>query len=128
MPKKPTLTDPHFEREKRKYERPIPSRELILEVLQQAGAPLSRTRLTKLLDLTSNYERDALERRLSAMQRDGQLMQNRRGHYCLIEKLHLIPGSIQAHPEGYGFVIPTDGSEDIYLGPRQMRGILDGDL
>ena len=43
--------DPQFEREKAKYEHPLPSREYILETLAAQGAPLEFERLARLLDI-----------------------------------------------------------------------------
>jgi ribonuclease R len=43
--------DPQFEREKAKYEHPLPSREYILQTLAAQGAPLEFERLARLLDI-----------------------------------------------------------------------------
>ena len=61
------------------------------------------------------------------MVRDGQLIRNRAREYCLVNRLDLIAGTVQAHRDGYGFVRPDDASADIFLSARQMRGVLDGD-
>ena len=37
--------DPFYKREKEKYETPIPSRELIMQVLDEFGRPMSRAQL-----------------------------------------------------------------------------------
>ncbi len=127
MKKKHTIVDPHREREKQKYGQPIPSREYILSYLEEYRRPVSFDQLARALSLRKQHEKDALQKRLRAMEHDGQLMQNRAGKFCLINKIHLIPGRVQAHSDGYGFLIPYDGSEDLYLNSRQMRSILDGD-
>ena len=69
--------DPAFAREQSQYEHPLPSREYILQILMQEGAPLSTERLVALLDIHAE-EMEPFRRRLGAMARDGQLMQNRR--------------------------------------------------
>ncbi|HKU17701.1 MAG TPA: hypothetical protein VJP80_00330, partial [Candidatus Saccharimonadales bacterium] len=76
--------DPFAEREAQKYQRPIASREAILDWLQRAGQPLRFERLAQDLHLQAADEIDALNRRLGAMLRDGQLVQNRRDEYCLV--------------------------------------------
>mgnify|MGYP001817788283 CR=1 FL=1 len=68
-----------------------------------------------------------MRRRLKAMERDGQVIRNRRGAYGLPSRMDLIAGRISAHPDGYGFVIPDAGKSDLYLSPKQMRGVLHGD-
>ena len=91
--------DPFLERERSKYAEPLPSRELILQTLEAQGVPVSSARLQKLLGVTAG-EVEGFERRLAAMQRDGQIMRNRRDAICLVTRLDLIPGRVQGHPDG----------------------------
>lgn len=119
--------DPHAKREAEKYDQPIPSREFILEFLEQAEGPLNRNELTKALQLKDYQDVEALRRRLKAMERDGQLMRNRKGAYGLVDKMDLIRGRVQAHRDGFGFVVPLEGGEDLYLNSRQMNTVFDGD-
>lgn len=119
--------DPHASRERAKYSHPIPSREHIISFLQQLGRPINFRQLLKAIELKTEEEDQALGYRLKAMIRDGQLMKDRRGRYCLISKLTLLAGRVSSHPDGYGFFIPDDGSEDLYLCARQMRTVLHGD-
>jgi ribonuclease R len=118
--------DPFFERESARYEFPLPSREYISQVLTDEGLPLSFIGLTELMDI-SGSEREMFQRRLGAMEREGQLMRNRKGDYILPERASLTLGKIQGHPDGYGFLIPDDGSADIFLDQHQMGKALHGD-
>lgn len=118
--------DPHFQREKERYEQPLPSREYILQVLQQQGIPVTEQALHKLLSI-SKKEQDFFSRRLTAMIREGQLFRNRKGDICVMEKLDLIKGKIQGHADEFGFLIPDDGSGDLYLSPKEMHKALHGD-
>jgi ribonuclease R len=118
--------DPFFERELARYEFPLPSREYVSQVLADEGRPIEFAELTELLDITSS-EREMFQRRLGAMEREGQLLRNRKGAYILPERASLTPGRIQGHPDGYGFLIPDDGSADIFLDQHQMRKVLHGD-
>ncbi|GGP26370.1 ribonuclease R [Silvimonas amylolytica] len=120
------LQDPHLERERERYENPLPSREYVLQVLEEAGAPLYAEDLARLLSITEE-ERSFFERRLGAMARDGQLMVNRKGALCIAEKIDLIPGRVQGHPEGFGFLVPDDGSDDLYLSSRELDKVMHGD-
>jgi ribonuclease R len=118
--------DPFFAREAEKYDNPLPSREYIQQFLEEAACPLEASALAAELDIRED-EFDAFSRRLGAMERAGQLMRNRRGAYILPDKADLIRGRVQGHPDGFGFLIPEDGAEDIFLGPRAMREVLHGD-
>jgi ribonuclease R len=123
----PAVVDPHAEREAKRYDQPIPSREAILALLEQRGEPLFADDLARELRLSSDYEINALGKRLAAMIRDGQLLRNRRGGYAPAQKLSLIPGRVIANAEGYGFLRPDEGGDDLYLSPSQMRIVLHGD-
>ena len=118
--------DPHLERERDKYENPIPSRELILELLAEIGVPADAATLAARLDI-ADTEQEGFVRRLNAMERDGQVMRNRKGDICLLDKLDLIPGKVQGHPDGFGFLVPDNGTDDLFLSPKQMQKVLHGD-
>ena len=67
-PRKSKLKDPYAEREAGKYARPIPSRELILEVLIEQGAPLAGEEIAELLVVNEAEDLESLRRRLNAME------------------------------------------------------------
>ncbi|HKJ09350.1 MAG TPA: ribonuclease R [Gammaproteobacteria bacterium] len=125
--RKKDRSDPYAEREATKYDRPIPSREFIMEMLGEKGVPLVREEIAQVLALESEDDLEALRRRLNAMERDGQLIRNRRNGYCLVDKADLVRGRIIGHPDGFGFLVPDEGGDDLFLGPRQMRSVLHGD-
>ena len=127
MTRKGKIADPHAEREAANYENPIPSREVILELLSEAEKPLDHTHIAKSLNLVEPEQLEALRKRLRAMERDGQLMVNRRDAYCLVDKMHLLHCRVQGHRDGYGFAMPLAEGEDIYLSARQMHFVFDGD-
>ena len=122
-------SDPHAKREAGQYEAPLPSRELVLQVLSDQGIPLSVEQIYILLDI-SDVERDNFNKRLNAMEREGQIMRNRKGALCLAEKIHAIAGKVLGHPDGFGFLVPDDKTknpDDIFLGPREMAQVMHGD-
>ena len=119
--------DPHSKREAQNYENPIPSREFILDLLKQNNRPLSRRNISKLLGLKGEDQTEALRRRLRAMERDGQVLRNRKNAYGVISKMNLITGRVMGHSDGYGFLIPDEGDEDLFLTEREMHVVLHGD-
>lgn len=120
-------TDPHKAREAKKYGRPIPSREFMLEVMDKAGHPIGFNELAETLGLDDQQDLDAMKYRLRAMERDGQILFNRGKKYVPVSKADLVPGKVQGHQDGFGFLIPDDGSDDLYLHAKQMRKVLHGD-
>ena len=61
------------------------------------------------------------------MVRAGQLLENRRREFCLLEKLELVTGTVSGHQDGFGFVDRDDGGDGVYLSAREMRSLFDGD-
>jgi ribonuclease R len=118
--------DPLAAREAERYEHPLPSRELILEVMVEAGVPLEEGDLARTLDI-KRREHEAFARRIAAMERDGQIMRNRRGDLCVADKLDLVRGRVQGHKDGFGFLIRDDGGPDLFLDSGEMHKVLHGD-
>lgn len=119
--------DPYSKRESDKYDNPIPSREFILEILKQNNRPLTRRNISKLLGIKGEDQTEALRRRLRAMERDGQLLRNRKNAYGIVSKMNLVTGRVIGHPDGYGFLSPDESGDDLFLSQREMQVVLHGD-
>jgi len=120
-------SDPFLNREKENYQNPIPSRELILEVMNDYGVPIPKKELIKKLEITKD-EYPFFEKRIGAMVRQGQILINRKDVLCISKKLNLIPGKIMGHPDGFGFLIPEDSSlQDVFLSPKEMSKVFHSD-
>ena len=110
-----------------RFEYPIPEREAILAELRTGNMPLMPAELAARLGV-SPEEMPGFDRRLAAMERDGQLMPNRKGVLLLANKLDFIAGRVVGHRDGYGFLIRDDRSgPDIWLAPKEMLKVLHGD-
>lgn len=109
-----------------KTEIKIPSREDILAVLRQAQAPLTREQVYEHLKLSEDQV-PIIEKRLNAMERDGQLMPNRKGMLLLSTKLDFVAGKVAGHRDGFGFLVRDDRGPDAFLSPREMQKVLHGD-
>ncbi len=114
-------------REKEKYEFPVPSREAILALLTERNEPLSFRTLADALGVEGERDEEAFARRLRAMERDGQVLKNRRDLYGIARKMDMVCGRVSGHPDGFGFVIPEEEGEDLFLSPREMRQVMHGD-
>ncbi len=121
------LRDPEAQAETRKYAHPVPSRTYIQQFLEKRGVPTPSDELAEAFEL-NRAERSGLSIRLKAMVRDGQIIRNRRGGYCLVDRLALVTGVVSAHRDGFGFVLPDqDGTEDVFLASRYMNELMHGD-
>ncbi|MEJ2920884.1 ribonuclease R [Bordetella avium] len=105
----------------------VPSREEILKALRSAGGPLSPEELAQRMGVEKDATRVGFDRRLAAMERDGQLLPNRKGVLLLATKLDFVAGRVQGHRDGFGFLVRDEGGSDIFLSPREMLKVLHGD-
>ena len=97
--------------------------------MSDQGVPLSAEQIYSLLDIGS-LEQENFNKRLNAMEREGQIMRNRKGLLCLAEKIHAISGKVLGHPDGFGFLVPDDKvkhPDDLFLSPREMAQVMHGD-
>ena len=126
--KKSVGNDPYRSREKAKYDQPIASREFITSILLAEKGPMDLDALAVKLGFQGDENAlEALRRRVGAMLRDGQLIQNRKRGLVPVDTSALVAGRISAHPDGYGFVNADDDEKDVYLSGKQMRQVLHGD-
>jgi len=104
----------------------IPSREDILGILRTANTLQDTTSIAKALGVKPD-EMDGLTRRLNAMERDGQIKPDRNGKFHLANLNSFVEGRVSSHRDGYGFLIPDDSSDDIFLPEKEMQKVLHGD-
>jgi len=98
---------------------------LVLQTLRRAGKPLRLEELQAMVGPATAAQVEELAARL--VQR-GDVVQNRRGQYCLREQLPgLVVGTVNAHRNGDGWLLPDDASSPIYLPSQQIREVMHGD-
>ena len=106
-----------------------PPRETVLDLLSQRGVPMTADELTEALEVKPQLLL-AFHNRLLAMERDGQLLRNRKGALCIVEKIDLVVGRVEGHADGHGFLVrdkKVQEGPDVFLSANAMRGVLDGD-
>ena len=121
------IKDPFKEREAQNYQRPVASREYLLELINQQTVPISLEHIAEILQYESEEDIEGIRRRLNAMARDGQVFKNRRGGFLSFQHMDLEKGYVQAHPDGFGFLTPESGGKDIFISAREMRKLMNGD-
>ena len=108
------------------YSYTIPSREEILGLLRTSSEAQNAAALAAALNVKPD-EMDGLTRRLNAMERDGQIKPDRSGIYKLTNSPGFIEGRVSSHRDGFGFLIPDEGGDDIFLPEKEMQKVLHGD-
>ncbi len=103
-----------------------PTCEAILHELTEAGVPLAPAEAAARLGI-SRKQQHLFDACVETLERDGKLLVNRKGALCIVAKLDLVTGTVQGHPDGYGFLVPDAGGDDLFLSPREMHKVLHGD-
>ncbi|WP_438768213.1 ribonuclease R [Kushneria sp. TE3] len=120
--------DPQAEREASQYDNPVPSREYLLQILTEHGKPITHEEVSQRLGIKDEDRLEAVRRRLSAMERDGQILRHKSGAFEIIDPELLLDGRVVGHRDGIGFFVRDDKQKpDLVIPPRQMRRLFDGD-
>ena len=120
--------DPHYQREKEKYENPVASREYLMSLLKEHDKPLSFLDICNLVNAFDEEARIGIQRRLRAMEREGQVQFTKQKKYILQNRDELIKGRIIGHRDGYGFLRPEDKSGDLFISAGQMNLFMHDDV
>src|SRR5882672_5336927 len=101
------------------------SREILRE-LERAGEPLRPDELADRLNIRPR-ERRAFNAGLAALERAGEVVQNRAGALLIAKRIALVAGRVEGHPDGHGFLEPDDGGPRVFLPAAEMREVIHGD-
>ncbi|MGY6554538.1 MAG: ribonuclease R [Wenzhouxiangella sp.] len=99
----------------------------IRRTLADADRPLTRRQLSDIFGLDKEASDRLIKPILLDLIQAGEVVRNRRAAYGLAREMDLVAGRISAHPDGFGFLIPDEGGDDLYLSPKQMRLVFNGD-
>lgn len=117
--------DPEAKAEAQRYDNPIPSRTLILTTLEQLKAAQSHAELVDHFNIPDQKSIDALNHRLSAMVRDGQLMKDG-FKYQPATDLPSHEATVYINSKGLG-TANIAGQDDVLLPERELRLVFNGD-
>src|SRR5208283_5072020 len=102
-------------------------KQIIDLIKTRLGKPLIIREIMRQLKLTADDRRE-LKQVLNDLVLSGEIIRTRGNRYGLPEKMDLETGIFQAHPQGYGFVMPgKKGKTDIYISSRSRIDAMDGD-
>jgi ribonuclease R len=101
--------------------------EKILEFMSQGVyRPLKLRELARTMKIPEE-EYGGFRRTVRSMLRDGLLVKIKRGRLGLPDKLNLVVGNLVSIKNGYGFVVPEDRGEDVYVRAEDIGTALHGD-
>ena len=135
-----TKNDPHAKREAQKYEKPVASREYLLEILQKSDMPLTFNAFCKILNYSEEYQLIGVKRRLRAMENSGQIIFNKFKQYAIPPKNSKLTGKVIGHRDGFGFfapdiaddsgqpLSPSKKGKDYYISSHEMQRVFHGDI
>lgn len=108
--------------------KPTGAQQKILQLFaRQPRARLTPIEIHRRADFAGNDLQQVIDA-LRGLCRQGRLVRLKKNHYALPDRQNLVTGRIQAHPDGYGFLIPDDqDAEDLYINRREMRRVMHGD-
>ncbi len=120
--------DPYLDREKSKYNAPLPSREYILNKMEGIKKPLSVSKIAQMINVTDPYQIEGLVKRLGAMIRDEQITKNKRGLFVLANRMALVQGALMQTKDSGGYIVDeTVKDQKVFLSHYQTRDLLPGD-
>ena len=94
--------------------------------MESAGEPLMPQELAERLNIRPR-ERREFDAGIAALERAGEVVQNRTGALLVARRISLVAGRVEGHPDGHGFLHPDDGGASIFLPPAEMRQLMHGD-
>ena len=103
-----------------------PDQGRILGALNAARSPLTADELAARLRVGRQARRE-FERELSALERAGEIVQNRAGALLVAKRIAVVAGRVEGHPDGHGFLLPDEGGASIFLAPGEMRQLMHRD-
>jgi len=99
----------------------------LLSFLVEQQTPLGWLDIIEGLGVDTKRAKKSLSRQLSAMLHSGELLFNRKEQYCLVQQSDLEVGVVIGHADGFGFLKRDAGGDDMFIPPREMRGVMNGD-
>jgi ribonuclease R len=112
---------------KKRPSSPFSPKEILSIIRARKGQPFTLTDIAQTLDVDP-MRRKELRQTLRALVDERKIVKLDRRHYGLPPQGNVIIGRVQAHRDGYGFLIPEDsGLPDIFLSRREVQELMHRD-
>ncbi|NLJ34019.1 MAG: ribonuclease R [Firmicutes bacterium] len=98
---------------------------ILVYMRKKARKPVSLREIRRGVNLNGLAPKE-LRRVLEELAGEGEIVRVRKGKYGLPQRLNMVVGRLQGHPEGYGFVLVEEG-EDVYVKADSMQGAMHND-
>ncbi|MBI4382414.1 MAG: ribonuclease R [Nitrospinae bacterium] len=100
------------------------SESAILKLMhEKTNRPMKISELAKCLAIP-DVQRAEFRNYVKDMTEEGSLIRIRGGRYGLPDEMSLVSGTIQGHPDGYGFLVCDKPGPDIYIGRKNMENAM----
>ncbi len=101
------------------------SKKNILATLKEQDGAIPFAGLLR--EFGGRHVKHELKRMLDDMADDGEIVRFKGNSYALAAAVKSIRGILSTHRDGYGFVAPEGGGEDVFIPQRHMKSALHGD-
>lgn len=103
------------------------SPERIIDFLRDdAGRPLKPVELATELEVPEG-QIDDFNKLLTELESQGLLYRNKQQRYAVPTKINLVVGRLQTIRSGAGFVVPDEGTDDLYIAREGLKSAVNGD-
>lgn len=102
------------------------NRETVLAAIRERGGSAPFRELMQAFGVTKG-ERQSFKDFVDRIVSEGHLVRLKGTRYALADGENLVTGRLTCHPDGYGFVIPDGGGDDVYVPARALAGSMHGD-
>ncbi len=102
-------------------------RDYILNLMRKSAyRPMTMKELIQHFSIPRN-KRERFTAIIEQLTGTGEIILLKGKRYGLPKKLNLVVGKLSVHPDGFGFVIPEEGGDDVYVKGRDLNTALHGD-
>ena len=106
----------------------IKKKKILNLLFQQEYKPVTLQGIQAALKLTDDRDVQELYKALDLLEREGSIIKTSQGRYTPLRGMGLLVGTVQAHAQGYAFLLPeSPGEADVFIPPEKKGGAMHKD-